>query len=221
MNLTLDANIWVGYFDFKDSQHTICRELVKIIYSNPDITVFSPFLMEVEVLGSIARKFRDDPIEVEKITEARDIMWSLPRHHWFALDLWLSADASHCAKTCYLHGSDAVYVATAKAHETILLTYDKEIINRAAPILTVLTPNEWLKRYTKHGFKPEEQIRQGAEWIIDWKKLTDALDHTPVADLKSGIEILMEDRNRLEQPYSVPIGTVAKPPKKDADERNN
>ena len=62
----------------------------------------------------------------------------------------------------------------------------------------------------------EEQVRQGNEWLENWKKLLDNLDRTPVADSKSGIEILMEDRNRLERPYSVPVGTVAKSTQKEA-----
>ena len=57
----------------------------------------------------------------------------------------------------------------------------------------------------------EEQVRQGKEWFKGWMELVEELRHTPVVDSRSCREILMEDRNRLEQPYPVPAGTVAKP----------
>ena len=142
MNLTLDANIWIGAVDPADSQQRVCNDFLDEIALNKGISVCSPFLMEIEVLGSVARKFHNQP---DKINDARRRMRSLPRNNWFALDNRLAAEASHYAVKCRLRGADAVYVATALSNNATLVTFDQEIIDRASTALTVLKPDEWLK----------------------------------------------------------------------------
>ena len=141
MNLTLDANIWVGAFDPSDLRQSVYKNVLKVVFSNPDITVFSPYLMEVEVLASMARKFRD----IGKVNDVKNMMWSHPRQYWFVLDNGLAAEASHCATSLYLRGSDAVYVAVAQSNNASLLTFDNEIVTRASSVVPVIKPDQWLK----------------------------------------------------------------------------
>jgi len=141
MNLTLDANIWVGAFDPDDLRQPVCKNVLKIVFSHPDVTVFSPYLMEVEVLASIARRFND----AGKINDMKHLIRSHQRHHWFSLNNKLAMEATRCATTFLLRGSDAVYVAVALTNNASLLTYDQEIITRASSTVPVLKPDQWLK----------------------------------------------------------------------------
>ncbi|MCL1888041.1 MAG: PIN domain-containing protein, partial [Kiritimatiellaeota bacterium] len=113
----------------------------KKIISTHGITVYSPLLMEVEVLGSMARKTRDNA----KVDYVWKRMRSLSRQVWLPLDTLLTAEASRCATTFYLRGADAVYVAIAMANNATLVTFDQEIIDRASTALAVLKPSQWLE----------------------------------------------------------------------------
>ena len=148
MKLTFDANIWVGAYDPKDLQHAVCLDVLETVSSNSGITMVSPLLMEVEVLGSIARKTHN----AETINKVWEGMRSLSRQEWLPLDEQLTAEASRCATLFCLRGADAVYVATAMLNEATLLTYDEDIIKRTPQKdLTVLKPEEWLERHAKQG----------------------------------------------------------------------
>ena len=148
MNLTLDANIWVIAQDSSDVRQTACLGVLKKIYSNPGITVCSPYLMEVEVLASIARITKGD---AEKINKARQWIWSLPYQDWSKLDKYRVKEASDCAVLYGLRGADAVYVATALKNNATLLTYDEDIIKRTPQKdLTVMKPDDWLKQQGEH-----------------------------------------------------------------------
>ena len=141
MNLTLDANIWVGAFDPGDSRQPIYKKVLKDIFLSPDITVFSPYLMEVEVLASMTRKFRG----TREIKNLKHLMRSHPRHHWFVLDYKFAQEAARCATTLFLRGADAVYVATALSNNSTLVTFDREIIDRASSAVDVIKPDQWLE----------------------------------------------------------------------------
>ena len=141
MNLTFDSNIWIGAYDAYDPQQPVYLEVLKRIISSNGIMMYSPLLMEVEVLGSIARKTRN----YAKINDAQKRMRSISRQIWIPLDNWLATEAARCATSFYLRGADAVYVATALSNNATLVTFDQEIIDRASSALPVLKPDEWLK----------------------------------------------------------------------------
>jgi predicted nucleic acid-binding protein len=54
--------------------------------------------------------------------------------------LRLIADSLDCGTRCLLRGADAIYAATAALTGTMLITWDSELLERAAGT----TPADWL-----------------------------------------------------------------------------
>jgi predicted nucleic acid-binding protein len=54
--------------------------------------------------------------------------------------------AAALAAQQFLRGAHAVYVALAKQLGAPLVTWDKELLERAAAVVPTLTPSEWLRR---------------------------------------------------------------------------
>jgi predicted nucleic acid-binding protein len=59
----------------------------------------------------------------------------------------LTADALHIAAHCALRGADAIYVATARATHSTLVTLDEEILERASRLVSVTDPATWLQEH--------------------------------------------------------------------------
>ena len=73
----------------------------------------------------------------------------------YPLDHVLASAAAQVAATCALRGADAVYVATARHANAILITLDVEVRERASGVIAVRTPDEWssdaMRYATGHG----------------------------------------------------------------------
>ena len=54
--------------------------------------------------------------------------------------------AAAIAAQQFLRGADAVYVALAGQLRMPLVTWDKELLERAAAVVPTLTPAEWLRQ---------------------------------------------------------------------------
>ena len=58
----------------------------------------------------------------------------------------LSRGAARVAVACMLRGADATYVALALQVGAPLITLDKEMYQRAPPLVQALTPRKWLQQ---------------------------------------------------------------------------
>ena len=102
----------------------------------------APALALAEVGGAIARKAGDR----QAAEMAVQYLVSQPRialHHGAA---YLSHGAARVAVESKLRAADATYVAPAEHLGVPLITLDKEMRQRAPPVVRVLTPREWLQQ---------------------------------------------------------------------------
>jgi predicted nucleic acid-binding protein len=70
----------------------------------------------------------------------------LPSLSLALLDDALATRAAEIAMTHRLRGADAVYVAVAEAFNATLITWDTEMLERAAAVVPTVTPSDWLAR---------------------------------------------------------------------------
>jgi predicted nucleic acid-binding protein len=105
--------------------------------------VFSPALLLVEVAAATARA-NADLRQVFAITRA---LGNLPGQTWVALDESLAIEAARLAAEVRLRGADAVYAAVATRHRCVLVTRDRQQLERLPQKLTVLTPEEAMTRF--------------------------------------------------------------------------
>ncbi|MGH8551466.1 MAG: type II toxin-antitoxin system VapC family toxin [Methylococcales bacterium] len=137
--LTVDASIWVAAEDESEPFHTDCREFL-LRAMKAGAIFHQPFLSVIEVSAAIARKTRDAGLGMRS-GQKMLATFGLVLH---PLGRNASRDAARLATQLFLRGADAVYVATAEHTDSILVTLDVELKNRAAAVLPIHTPAEWL-----------------------------------------------------------------------------
>jgi predicted nucleic acid-binding protein len=136
---TLDANIYARDIDPNDPHYDDCHALIERLKQG-DQRVIVPTLLLAELAASISR-VRRDPIRARITIEA---LQSLPFLTFIDLDRVLGQAAAEIAADRAVKGADAVYIAVARLYGSTLVTLDQEQARRAAPIVTVMTPQEAL-----------------------------------------------------------------------------
>jgi predicted nucleic acid-binding protein len=104
----------------------------------------SPTLLLVEIAGGVARVEKD----AESAIALSRAVEGLPGQVWVSLDQDLAEQAARLAAECRLRGADAVYASVAQRHGSILVTRDRQQLNRLPPIVRTLTPEQALEHLT-------------------------------------------------------------------------
>ena len=102
-----------------------------------------PTLLIAEVAGALARAFDDHE---ESLAFALAIR-NLPNVSLIPLDELLAVSAAELAARYRLRGADAVYAAVAQRHQTVLVTNDRQQLERLAIVLPVMPPAQALSEY--------------------------------------------------------------------------
>ena len=102
--------------------------------------IFSPTLLLVEVAVAVARVFDD----AEKGAMLAQAIRNLPAQIWVPLDESLADEAARLGAERRLRGADAVYAAVAQRCGTILVTRDRQQLQRLPPTVPALTPTKAL-----------------------------------------------------------------------------
>lgn len=132
---TIDASVHINALSPTEIGSSESQLFLKRVSHRP-WPVFSPTLLLVEVATAIARVF-DDPEQGQNVAQA---VRGLPGQMWISLDESLANEAVRLASEYRLRGADAVYAAVAQRYETVLVTRDRQQLERLRPALTVLTP---------------------------------------------------------------------------------
>jgi predicted nucleic acid-binding protein len=143
VTVTIDACVWLAALSPAEPSHAACAEFVRTVVQR-QVALQQPTLFVVEVCATVARRTGDAPLAAA----VGDALLSAPRLALHPLDPERSADAASVASTCALRGADAVYVATARAAGATLVTLDREVLTRAASVVSVVTPKSWLRDAT-------------------------------------------------------------------------
>lgn len=136
---TLDANIYAHDIDPNDPNYADCHALIERLKQG-DVRVIVPTLLLAELAASISR-VRRDPMRARITVEA---LQALPFMEFIDLDRTVGQEAAEIAADRAVKGADAVYIAVARRHGCTLVTLDQEQATRAAPIVTVMSPQEAL-----------------------------------------------------------------------------
>jgi len=138
MKVTLDASVWLAAFSPAERDHADCALLVSLLIER-GAELHQPGLFVIEVCAAIARRTRNRTLAIE----AGRISLDMPGLVVHALTHELAAKAAEIAADCALRGADAVYVATAQDMNATLVTLDRELLERAAHVVKVRTPEAW------------------------------------------------------------------------------
>ena len=133
----IDANVLVAAFRPSEPHHLPSQTCLQNLRSG-QARLFCPTLTLPEIAAAIVRGTGDETLARSFTT----MLHRLSEMQFVPLDEPLADLAAEIAITCRLHGADAVYVAVAYQAGAILLTWDAELLTRAARVITTLTPDK-------------------------------------------------------------------------------
>lgn len=136
---TIDANVFVDDANPQGRDSGTSHRFLEYVADN-DLPIIVPVFVLTEVAGALGRQFRD-PIRARIFS---DLLRAIPTISFVTINDALATEAANIAADRALRGADAIYMAVARQYKCQLVTLDKEVLVRAAPIVTVRTPAEVL-----------------------------------------------------------------------------
>ncbi len=136
---TIDASVFVSAVNPTEAASTISREFLAQVRRQRS-PIFSPTLLIVEVAAAIARRFGDRDRAIALAQSIRD----LPDQILVPLDDEIADRAAALAAQARLRGADAVYAAVAQQYGTMLVTLDRQQLDRLSPLVQTARPSDLL-----------------------------------------------------------------------------
>lgn len=137
MSLVVDASIWISAADRTDELSKPSRAFLAVL-TERHVPVVLPDFAELEVACALARRLQD-PARGRELAAG---MTSSPLVSLLALDPGLLRRAVEIGTEKLLRAGDAVYAAVEDETGGDLVSWDRELIDRAGAV----TPERWMKR---------------------------------------------------------------------------
>ncbi len=138
---TIDTSVYINALNPAEAGSLDSQAFLSYVFQN-GLSVFSPTLLLVEVAAGVARAFNDTYRGVAMAQAVR----GLPGQVWLPLDDLLAEESAHLGAKYRLRGADAVYAAVASRQGAVLVTLDKQQLQRLPAIITVEQPAQALAR---------------------------------------------------------------------------
>ena len=135
--IVVDASVWVSRFLPEDAFHRASRAWLTET-TTAAVALIAPTIMLAEVSGAIARRTGNDQLGYQIVQQIRQ----LPTLQLISVDDALGQLAAQTASTYRLRGADAVYLAVARRLQVPLVSWDRELLERAAALVTTYRPDE-------------------------------------------------------------------------------
>lgn len=133
--IVVDASVWVAWLTATDLHHAASRRWIED-WLRMGRTLLTPELALIEVAGAIAR--RSGRPESGRSAAAKVL--SCPTLGLYSLDGRLFRLALDLASARRLRGAHSVYVALALQQHVPLISWDREQIERASPLVRGFRP---------------------------------------------------------------------------------
>jgi predicted nucleic acid-binding protein len=142
IRLTVDASVWMNARSPKEKGYLESKKALMII-EEMNIPVFSPSILIVELSASMSRATGD---EKAGILFSR-LVSELPNIELMPITLELAKDAAVIAARLKIRGADALYCAVAADKKAVLLSRDKEQVERAKALIKVMQPEDFIAAF--------------------------------------------------------------------------
>ncbi len=139
--ITIDASVWVAVDMADEEAHDDALALMRTVVRD-EVGIHQPWLSIVETSAAIARRTQDTYLANLAARHLRE----MPGVVFQELDERTATMAAAIASSVFLRGADAIYAAVAVASGSTLISRDAELLARAAPVVTAMTPRAWLDR---------------------------------------------------------------------------
>ena len=133
--IVVDACVWVSLFLQEDSHYAEADRWFRQV-EEQRITLCSPTIMLAETAGALSRRTGSIDLALRTV----QTMNRLSTVQIVPIDDLLGLQAARLAAQLQLRGADACYVAVAQELDLPLVTWDEELLSRAAGVVAVLRP---------------------------------------------------------------------------------
>ena len=137
--MVIDASVWVAALLTSDNYHEASAALLRALTQRKQ-TVSTPMLAWPEIAGAIARRTGNNKLATAAIAFLNRQIWL----EYVPVDELLARHSITIATEQRLRGADAIYVALASLRDGMLVTLDREMLQRTPPGVTAQTPADWL-----------------------------------------------------------------------------
>ena len=135
--VTVDASVWINAFRPGEEGSRECLAFLEKIRQSRE-PMISPTLLLPELAAVLARGGEKS----ENVLRFVESVKSLPHQVWVSLDETTAQVAVELAEQCKLRGADAVYGAVALRFGSVLVTRDREQLERLKGVISVNFPKE-------------------------------------------------------------------------------
>jgi predicted nucleic acid-binding protein len=142
MTLTIDASVFVAAARQEEAHYASSRQFLQQVKAQ-GLIVFCPTLVFPERAAAIVRPTGETALGEELVALITDFL----KLRLVNLDLLLAHQAVQVATHHRLRGADSIYVAVAKAANATLITWDDEMLERGAAVVTTLTSLQWMAEH--------------------------------------------------------------------------
>ena len=133
--VTIDASVFVSAFTPSEEAHQASKAFMREVRES-GVPIIVPTLLIPEIAAAIGRGQGKPDLGYAFAIEVSQF----PNVNLINLDESLAETAAEIAANYRLRGSDAVYAAVAKRFATVLITLDREQLERLPNILSVQKP---------------------------------------------------------------------------------
>lgn len=146
MRFTVDASVHLNALNPHEEGSETSRAFLDRLHhpstkkKGPPLQILSPTLLLTEVAASAARVLDDTETGLALAEAIRD----LPGQTWVTLDRGLAYEAAELGARRRLRGADAVYCAVARRSGAVLVTHDRQQLERLPEEVVVCRPGEAL-----------------------------------------------------------------------------
>jgi predicted nucleic acid-binding protein len=135
----IDASVLVGYALPQDAFHEESRQFLRSVYRR-DVSRCAPVVVLPECAGPIARRTGDASFGERHAAFVEEFFGD----SLLGESVAFGRRSAEIAARHFMRGADAQYVAAAEECDAVLVTWDREMLDRGAAVVDTQTPGQWL-----------------------------------------------------------------------------
>ncbi|HNS03457.1 MAG TPA: PIN domain-containing protein [Anaerolineae bacterium] len=139
--ITVDASVHINALNPAETGSAASKAFLDWLQQER-LSIVSPTLLLVEIASAVARGKNDGKLGIEAMRHLR----ALPRHTWLPLDPAMAMAAATIGASYRLRGADAVYAAAAQHAGSVLVTADRQQLERLRDAVPVMSPPDALSQ---------------------------------------------------------------------------
>lgn len=133
--LTVDSSVIISSLLEQESRHKEALEIWKRVLSGKDFAVM-PFSVLVEVVAAIRRRTGSEELALQ----VKQALMDAEAVSFIVLDEQAAEDAAEIAAKTAVRGMDALVIQVAREFGTELVSFDNEMLAKAATVLPKAAP---------------------------------------------------------------------------------